>query len=71
LSIVKIRFWQPGRFLSRGFRGGLEKMLSATRDRGFESISLQQRVRCEPDFLGRGWSWMLWSPRPRRCAITC
>jgi hypothetical protein len=23
-------------------------------DRGFESISLQRRVRCEPDFLDRG-----------------
>jgi hypothetical protein len=28
LSIVKIRFWLPGRFVVAGFRGGLEKMLS-------------------------------------------
>jgi fructose-1,6-bisphosphatase/sedoheptulose 1,7-bisphosphatase-like protein len=36
LSIVKIRFWLPGRFVVAGFRGGLEKMLSPTGDRGFE-----------------------------------
>jgi RNA-directed DNA polymerase len=29
---------------------------SLTGDRGFESGSLQQRVRCEPDFLGRMYS---------------
>jgi hypothetical protein len=28
LSIVKIRFWLPGRFVVAGFRAGLEKMLS-------------------------------------------
>jgi hypothetical protein len=46
LSIVKIRFWLPGRFVVAGFRGGLEKMLG---DRGFESVSLQRRVSCEPE----------------------
>jgi hypothetical protein len=33
-----------GRFVVAGFRGGLEKMLSSTADRGFESFSLQRRV---------------------------
>src|SRR5258705_3339577 len=32
-------------------RGGLEKPLpSFLRDRGFESVFLQRRVRCKPDF---------------------
>jgi hypothetical protein len=54
LAIVKIRFWRPGRFVVARFRGGLEKMLSTTGDRGFESISLQRRVFCEPGFLDQG-----------------
>src|SRR5580704_12183674 len=58
LVIVKTRFWLPGRFLSRRFPGGLEKVLSSTGDRGFESTSLQRRVQCEPDtdddFLAAG-----------------
>jgi len=29
---------------------GLEKRVSLTGDRGFESISLQRRVQCEPNF---------------------
>jgi len=49
---VRIRFWLPRRFVLAGFRGALEKMLSPTRDRGFESSSLQRGVRCEPDFRG-------------------
>ncbi len=56
LSIVKIRLWLPRRFVVAGFRGGLEKMLSTTGDRGFESVSLQRRVSCEPrsrEKLGR------------------
>jgi hypothetical protein len=32
-------------------KSGLETAAHLTGDRGFESISLQQRVRCEPDFL--------------------
>jgi hypothetical protein len=32
---------------------------SATGDRGFESISLHRRVRCEPDFLDHGWLSLL------------
>src|ERR1700720_3519596 len=48
LVIVKTRFWLPGRFLSRRFPGGLEKVLSSTGDRGFESTSLQRRVTCKP-----------------------
>src|SRR5580693_3257386 len=39
LVIVKTRFWVG--FLVAGFRGGLEKVLSSTGDRGFESTSLQ------------------------------
>jgi len=36
-------------------RGGLEKPLpSFLRDRGFESVFLQRRVGCEPDFLDQG-----------------
>ena len=30
--------------------GSLENVVLLTGDRKFESISLQQRVRCEPDF---------------------
>ena len=37
----------------RGPNGGSQKRLFLIRYRWFESISLQQRVRCEPDFLGR------------------
>ena len=33
-------------------RGGLEIVLPDAGDRGFESIPLQRRVHCEPDFLG-------------------
>jgi hypothetical protein len=39
----------PGRS-NRGSRN-----LSPTGDRGFESISLQRRVRCEPHLYGQEW----------------
>jgi hypothetical protein len=32
-------------------KSGLETAAHLTGDRGFESISLQRRVRCEPDFV--------------------
>jgi hypothetical protein len=35
-------------------RGVSKSVVLLTGDRGFESISLQQRVHCEPDFLGCG-----------------
>ena len=47
LVIVKIRFWLPGRFLSRRLPGWSRKGAVLKGDRGFESISLQRRV-CEP-----------------------
>ena len=31
--------------------GSLENVVLLTGDRKFESISLQRRVRCEPDFV--------------------
>src|SRR6202040_1813298 len=66
LSIVKIRFWLPGRFVLAGFRGGLEKMLSPTGDRGFESSSLQRRVTCEPELrFSRHRPALLWIRRAR------
>ena len=34
-------------------RGSLEKRCPSDGDRGFESLSLQRRVSCEPDFRGR------------------
>ena len=34
-------------------RGVSKSVVLLTGDRGFESISLQRRVRCEPDFRGR------------------
>ncbi len=48
--MVKIRFWLPVRFVVAGFRGDLEKMLSPTGDRWFESISVQRGVCAKPDF---------------------
>src|SRR5258707_15248804 len=36
----------------RGTRGSLVTVAHLTGDGGFESISLQRRVSCEPDFLG-------------------
>ena len=63
MLMVKIRFWLPGRFVVAGFRGDLEKMLSPTGDRWFESISLQQRVHCEPVAVAQvPMSWAL-APR--------
>ena len=50
-SIVKIRL-ATGPVRRRQVRGGLEKMLSLTGDRGFESGFLQRRVTNEP-FWGR------------------
>src|ERR1700720_727913 len=37
----------------RGTRGSLVTVAHLTGDRGFESISLQRGVSCEPDFRGR------------------
>src|SRR5580704_7911224 len=38
-----------GRFLSRRFPGWSRKNAVLNGDRGFESTSLQRRVKCEPD----------------------
>jgi hypothetical protein len=50
LSIVKIRFCYRVGLLSPGL-GAVSKNAVVWGDRGFESISLQQRVECEPDIL--------------------
>jgi hypothetical protein len=42
-DIVRSRAWNASRRQSR-------KPFSLTRDQGFESIPLQRRVKCEPDF---------------------
>jgi hypothetical protein len=49
--------------------GGCEKGLSMTRDRGFESVFLQGRVRCEPDF-GRPGSTS-WTRERRSTRANC
>jgi hypothetical protein len=51
-EIISIAGTQIARVIERG---DLEKSRPlALRDRWFESISLQRRVHCEPDFLGHG-----------------
>jgi hypothetical protein len=48
--------------------GGSRKMLSATGDRWFESISLQRRVLCEPTWsLAATWTGGLIGWPARRC----
>ena len=39
-----------------GERGVSKSVVLLTGDRGFESVSLQRRVTCEPDFLDQGRS---------------
>jgi len=48
-TVESATHWRPGRFRIRSSRGGRP----IAGDRGFESISLQRGVQCEPDFRGR------------------
>jgi hypothetical protein len=48
---------------------GVDNHDPLTRDRGFESTSLQRRVYCQPDFRGRTRRAAVLSPSPR--AATC